>query len=675
LFSGASSNPEEHDAIIGEMRADTGYRPRRIALLILISLLATAAIPALAGEKTPTKEEKAMTEDPAHGIVDAVYLDKFFETQRLSCHTSVRAKIFSKAGFDIGMVEGLSAGAYQIEGRTYGPDGKVTKLDSGSVRLVTVVKAGGRSLSEKTFTMLALEPGCIIEYSYREPGDFGSYGESFLEIPFQAKYATLHQTVQTPRPFNFTATVRQQNGVGIRLRQEGQSYLYETRNAPSVRPEVYGLPLSLRSASLIFSRVLSELPNQQPDEFWKDAAKKVLGPYFKKVLLSNGNAKSRMASIPGSRESDPKARLSALYRYVQTNLTNRDALAAGKTPPLGGWKPNEDAGDTVSHGSGTPRDLAFVFASLVRADGWKYRFVLVTDHERRLYFPTIPSFYQFDSLLVEVDDPAQPDHHYDFAFDNPMLPFGLIPWNYTSTQALTIDPEQGAQALIEIKPTTADDNTQRSQWRLGLRESGDVELEKSNRYRGLLAFDERARLLREGPAKIEADQKQAYSHAHPAGDLSTLRFLNGDKPDDDLTIELQATMHEAVLPLPGGRLAVSPLSFIGQSNPFVEESRHEPIRMGYPFERDDEMTITPPKDYRVEGLPSAVNVMTGAGSYSASASRKEDGTVAVHRRFRLAVHSASPEYYSEYRRLYAGAVRGDEAFSLVFSRIPGGKAQ
>ncbi len=69
----------------------------------------------------------------------------------------VRAKILSKAGFDVGTVDHkLDADFYDIQGRTVSPSGKVSELSKSDIRTITDVKIGRLSLKRKGFTLPAL---------------------------------------------------------------------------------------------------------------------------------------------------------------------------------------------------------------------------------------------------------------------------------------------------------------------------------------------------------------------------------------------------------------------------------------------------------------------------------------------------------------------------------------
>jgi hypothetical protein len=617
--------------------------------------------------KAPTEAEKAIVEDSAKGLVGAVYLEKLGRSQNQMFQVSVRAKILSTSGFDIGTVERLAWNAQSIEGRTISPAGKVTELSSKDIRRVTTVKAGGRSIEQQTFTLPALEPGCFIEYSYKEWGWLGSAGDYHTEILFQGKYPILHQEVRTPKDFPFSSSVRLQKGVEIRFRKDGGEYVYEASNAAGLHDEPHGLPEKERAAAVIFAWVFHDVHSDTPEGFWKEAAKKGFAPHVRGMLVRPAKVEDRLKSIPGSRAADPKARLQAIYRYVQKTVKNRWTLRPGETEPKGGWKKNQDAGDTLANGEGSPSDLAAVCASLLRADGWRLRYVFTPDREERFFHPEIPSLFQFYGWVLEVQDPAFPEPVF-LGFDHPLLPFGQLPWNRLGVAAFAFDLDSETGEKIDVPQRPSPSNSRRRDWRVTLADDGDVEVERATRMDGLEAFRVRTDLYRQGRESFEKDLREHYEKLDPPGELESLTLQNEETPDVELLQTTKFRRKGIASALPGGRLELAPLSMLQEANPFTQERRDEPIMFAYPYLDEDTLTITPPAGYATEALPTPIDEKNMVGRYSVRASKGVDGTLTINRVFEVKRFSAGPELYAQYRSLFAAASRGDSGFSLVLRR-------
>ncbi|MGH9388544.1 MAG: transglutaminase domain-containing protein [Vicinamibacteria bacterium] len=635
--------------------------------------------------KDPTDAEKKMVEDPEKGLVGAVYLEKTQLSENRTFRVYVRAKILSKAGFDIGTVERLSPNAEDIAGRTVSPSGNVTEFSRKDVRTMTTVKAAGVSFERKGFTLPALEPGCFIEYTYLEPGSLGSGGSYYVEILFQDKYPILLQELRTPNPFDFSGTSREQNGVRIRFHEERAQYVYETSDVPALREEPYGRPKNERSAEIIFARAPSPgtrrggrvfspgLSLDNPEQFWKDATKKLLVPAAKELLVRPGRVADRLKTIEGSREADPIARLRAIYRYVQKNVKNRWALRAGEVEPKGGWKRNQDAGDTLSHGEGDPTDLAMVFASLTRADGWNFKIIFAPDRETRYFHREILSVHQFEAWLIAISDPSNPSRVVYSSFEHPLLPFGVVPWNHlaVSCYAVSLDDESGT--VVQIPEAPAQQNARQRIWKIDLTEEGDVRAERESRWAGLPAFELRSELYRKGKEAWEKEVREDYQKLDPPGQVESVSFENSEEPEQNLSSKLRFVRKGMASPLPGGRMELAPLSLMGETNPFTQEKRNDPIIFAYPYLDEDTLTVEVPEGYAVDALPSRVERANNIGRYVASAERGTGDTVVVSRTFELARFFGGPELYPNYRALFEAMAQGDTGFSLVFKKTAAAK--
>ena len=647
--------------------------PARTVSRALTRLAAAAAwlalaAPLAAARWTPSPAEQQIVEDASKGRVGAVYLEKTLESENGFYRTTVRAKILSKTGFDVATVEGIAPDAWAIAGRTISPAGAVTELASKDVRTITTVKAAGVSVERKAFTMPALEPGCFVEYTYKQPGDFGAHTSYHVEIPFQDKYPILKQEVWTPRQFTYSSTLRSQNGVHIAMREDGSHYVYSAADMPATHEETYGRPLNERSAVIIFAFVLPGVSGANVEQFWKDATQLALVPAVKSRMVRPGKVADRLKTVAGSREEDAAARLRAIYHYVRKTLKNRSALRAGETPPRGGWKANQDAGDAFAHESGTSSELAAAFASMVRADGWKYRAIWVSDKQSRYFRPGIPSVFQFDGWVVEVSDPRDPQRRVYVSFEHPLLPFGVVPWNHLAVEGLAVDVEGGASEKLLLPMPAAEANLRRRLWTILVEESGDAHVERRSFWTGYQGFQVRSDLFREGRADYEKDLRSQYEKLDPPSSVDSLAFDKEDEPDEPLTSTLKLLSHGIAPPLPGGRIAIAPLPLLRESNPFPVGNRNDPISFPYPYVNQDFLTVVAPEGYVVDGVPVPVERTSPVGRYTLTAEKGAGEKVVIQRTFSLARANAGPEAYEAYRGLFEAAVRADAALSIVFRK-------
>src|SRR6476619_1546336 len=88
----------------------------------------------------------------------------------------LRVKVFTERGREsqskidllYGKLYGSEIKISDIAGRTIKPDGSIVELKKEDIFDRTVVKTSGLKYKARSFAMPAVEPGCIIEYRWRE---------------------------------------------------------------------------------------------------------------------------------------------------------------------------------------------------------------------------------------------------------------------------------------------------------------------------------------------------------------------------------------------------------------------------------------------------------------------------------------------------------------------------
>lgn len=617
--------------------------------------------------KNPTAAEKAIVDDAAKGYSGAVYLEKRMESKEGFFTTTVRAKILSRTGFGVGTIDDVLEDATEIEGRTVSPGGLVTLLPKSDIRTIATVKAAGATVKRKGFTLPALEPGCFIEFTYREPGIFGSHGLYQADVSFQDEYSILRQELITSSQIAYSSAVRFAHGVTVRFEKPPGHYLFVAENIPALHPEPYGLPRSERSAGVIFSYFFQDLRATSSEQYWEGATRLGLVPWVQRYVPRPGKVRDRLRNLPGSRTVDAKARLRAIYEDVRDGFENRDALAAGERPPKGGWKTNSDGADVVSHRSGHATELASVLLGILKEDGWKARALFCADAQARVFHHENPSIFQFDTWLVEVRDPGLSAPAY-LSLANPMLPFGDVPWNYRDVDAYAVDLETSKGEIVHVPPAPADHNREHREWTISVSPEGDLRVERESRWTGLQAFDLRARLRREGVADYENSVRERLRKLDPPGTLDSLKVEALTSQEAELAIRSVVRRPSFAATMPGGRMALTPLALMESTNPFTQEKRTDPIRFPYPYRDENRFTITAPPGYVVDGWSGTTSKKNEIGRYAVDARKGESGSVVIDRNFELQRAAGRADEYVFFRELFEAAAKGDADFAVLFRK-------
>ncbi len=127
--------------------------------------------PAHLALKTATVEKEA----DAEALFWEVRIDDNPEGDLIFNHY-IRVKVFtdrgresqSKIDLPYGNIYGGETKIQDIAARTIKPDGSIVELKKEDVFERTIVKTSGLKVKARSFAMPAVEPGCIIEYRWRE---------------------------------------------------------------------------------------------------------------------------------------------------------------------------------------------------------------------------------------------------------------------------------------------------------------------------------------------------------------------------------------------------------------------------------------------------------------------------------------------------------------------------
>jgi uncharacterized protein DUF3858 len=378
--------------------------------------------------------------------------------------------------------------------------------------------------------------------------------------------------------------------------------------------------------------------------------------------------RDRLRTIEGSRDGSPAERLRAIFRYVQTNIKNRSVLAAGETEPKKGWKENKNARHAISRGLGTGFDLVTVFASLLQADGWRFRVIFVPDREKRVFHRELPTILQFSGLIVEVKDPGLPSPVY-VSFDHPLLPFGVVPWQYLGTTAFAVDIFKKTGEQISMSHPRPQQNAARREWTIAIVEDGDARIERISRLSGQPGFELRAAVYEKGREAFEKERRAQYEQLDPPGEMESLAFVNEQMPEEEFVETVHVTRKGIVNSLPGGRIEFSPLKLIGLQNPFTQADRRQAIVFPYPYVESDTLTLTIPEGYTLESAPQPIDLRSDVGLYAVQIRKAEGNSIAISRTFELGQFFGKRADYPQYKYLFESAARSDAGFSVILKKV------
>src|SRR5579864_5046363 len=259
----------------------------RFPLLAAVLAVSIAALPTpvrAIGFQPVSPEELKMTSEPKAPGAPAIILFREVDRDdngRGTIHEDnyYRIKILSEEGrkradIEIPFAKAVSE-VVHIQARTIKPDGSIVDFD-GKVFEKTIVKAHGLRVLAKTFTLPAVEPGCIIEYSYTLDLQHLYLSQWILSEDLFTKSAKF-----SLKPYNraslIPVTIRwswQNLPPGVEP-VEGPDHIIrlEVSNIPGFQIEDYMPPPNELKSRVDFVYE-AETPDRDADAFWKRVGKK-----------------------------------------------------------------------------------------------------------------------------------------------------------------------------------------------------------------------------------------------------------------------------------------------------------------------------------------------------------------------------------------------------------------
>ncbi len=163
------------------MRIPPSYFPLIALFVCLLCLAPTSALPVFEDWKPIDPAELSLKsstvekEADAEGLFWEVRIDDNPDGNLIFSHY-IRVKVFTDRGresqsridLEYGKMFGTEIKIQDIAARTIKPDGSIVELKKGDIFERTIAKASGLKIKARSFAMPGVEPGCIIEYRWRE---------------------------------------------------------------------------------------------------------------------------------------------------------------------------------------------------------------------------------------------------------------------------------------------------------------------------------------------------------------------------------------------------------------------------------------------------------------------------------------------------------------------------
>ena len=520
----------------------------------------------------------------------------------------IRVKVFTDRGREsqskIDLPFGNLNGRHEVKiqdiaARTIKPDGSIVELNKKDIFERTIVKASGLKVKAKSFAMPAVEPGCIIEYRWKEVRV--KTDAHYLRLQFQ-RDIPVQRVEYLVKPFPYeglsfnswimhgksTPWTKAKNGFYSTVMTDVPAMPEEARMPPEDQVKIW----------MLVYYASSDKPD--PAKYWNDLGK---GYYdrTKSLIKPNDEVKKMAASLIADAKTDEE-KLLKLFEFCRDKIKNTtDDAAVITAEEREKAKDNKNPSDTLKHGIGNAVDIDLLFAALANAAGFDARISLSPDRGDVFFDKSFLNSYFIDPRNIAVNVGGT------WKFFDPgwnYIQFGMLRWQEEGQQALVTDPKQPVWVDVPMSPPEKSKVQRRGKFTL--LEDGTLEGDVTIEYTGHFAVERKEEIDEESESAREDSLKEELKGQMSAAEITNIKIENVTDPVKPLVYSYHVHF-TGYAQRTGKRLFVQPAFFEHGIEPmFATTSRKNPIYFHFPWSEDDEVEINLPSGYALDNADAPV---------------------------------------------------------------------
>jgi len=620
------------------------YPPSFLPALLVLCLLAAFAAPALAfgddwkpidpahlAMKAPVVESDA----DAEGLFWEVRMDDNEQGDLIFNHY-LRVKVFTDRGREsqskidllYGKLYGSEIKISDIAARTIKTDGTIVELKKEDIFDRTVVKTSGLKYKAKSFAMPGVEPGCIIEYRWRETRVRTNAQNVRLNFQRDIPVQRVQYLVKPYAYEDFTFNSMMLHGTPTKWAKDKNGF-YSTSmtNVPAIHDESRMPPEDQVKIWMLVFYKRSTDDRSNPDKYWSE-----VGKYFyeqtKNLIKPNDEVKKMAASLVADAKDDNE-KLQRLFDFCRTKIKNVSLDSSGLTADdRAKLKENKNPGDTLKRGMGSSADIDQLFAALANASGYDARIVLAPDRGDIFFDKDMPMSYFIDPMNIAV---KVGDNWKFFNPGYPHIPFGMLRWQEEGEQSLITDPKE--PVWIETPMSGPDKSLVKRNAKVKLTDDGTLEGDVRIEYTGQFAIERKMEIDEESDTQREDDIREEIKGQMSTAEISNIKVENVMEYTKPLVYSFHIRVPNYAQRT-GKRLFLQPAFFQhGKAPLFATTDRKYPIYFHYPWSEDDRVDIELPKGYAFDNADSPAPFGSAPISeYKVTIAASTDGSLLVYKR-------------------------------------------
>jgi hypothetical protein len=612
-----------------------------VCLLALTAAIAPGSVTA-AGEdwkpvdpaelalKSPTVEKEA----DAEGLFWEVRIDDNEDGDLIFTHY-LRVKVFtdrgresqSKIDLPFGKLYGTEIKIKDIAARTIKPDGSIVELKKDDIFERDIVRASGLKMKAKSFAMPAVEPGCIIEYRWREVRV--KENAHYLRLQFQ-RDIPVRRVQYLIKPYEYEGmsfnSITMQGQSTPWVKEKNGFYSTTMANMPAVQDEPRMPPEDQVKTWMLVYYQASDA-KKEPEKYWNDVGKSFY-ERSKSLIKPNDEVKQLAASLIADAKTDDE-KLSRLFDFCRTKIKNASNDASGlTTEERAKVKDNKNPSDTLKRGIGNSADIDLLFAALATAAGFDARIVLAPDRGDLFFNKNLPNAYFVEPQNIAVNVAGT------WKFFNPgfnYIPFGMLRWQEEGEQALISDPKTPVWVDTPMTPPQKSQVLRRA--KLKLTDDGTLEGEVRVEYTGHFAIERKEEIDEESESAREESLRAEIKDQISAAEIADVKIENVTDHVNPLVYSYRIRV-QGYAQRTGKRLFIQPAFFqYGLKPLFATNTRKYAIYFHYPWSEDDQVNIELPPGYALDNADAPAPFSSGKLSeYKPSLAITSDGKMLVYKR-------------------------------------------
>jgi hypothetical protein len=640
------------------------------ALIVLVFLICCPdSLWAGIGFQPVNPDELKMTSEPLAPGAPAIILYRQVDRDdgrggHIHEDNYLRIKILTEEGrkyanIEVPFLKGAEE-VVHIEARTIKPNGTIVDFD-GRVFEKSLLKARRINYLAKTFTLSAVDPGCIIEYRYTLDLQHAYASHWILSEELFTKSARFslkpyRSSVYLPVSLRWSW---QNLPTGVEPTQgPDRIYRMEVSNVLAFQTEDFIPPANELKARVDFVYE-SGVSMGDPDMYWQligknwnDALEKFIG---KPKAMEGAVAQSVSPS------DAPEVKLRKIYERVQhVRNTSFELRKTEQEIKREKEKLDENVEDVWKHGYGDKWQLNWLFLALVRAAGFEAYGCWISSRAEYFFTKKTMQSGHLNETAVLVKLNGQ-----DLYF-NPgaeFAPFGMLNWSETGTPGLRLDNTGGTWIKTTL-PKSSESTIQRT-GRMKLSENGDLEGKLTVTYTGLEAMYHRESAIHaDEVARTKMLEDGVTGQIPVATEAKLTNHPDWNNPEAPLVAEFDLKIPNWTSNA-GKRVVLPAAVFVAHEKHIFEHAhRVYPIYFEYPYEKIDEITVALPAGWQVSNLPPGESLDGHVVTYNLKVENNQE-TLHLTRKLTIDFLLLEQKYYAALRNFFQTVRTGDEEQILL----------